>query len=506
MDRNIYIGSFSVVGKDQATRSEYVQKELESMRNVTQNKDVLLVISLSGIKVCSEDGQSVHMAHALKRISYATCDPDWCQFSVLAREPKGHMNVQYCHAFITNTNEETEELNAIVGNAFQMAYAKQRQKQPTFNELIQQQVMEQQAKFRELEKQEQKNFQAKLNEIATPTPFSEKAFQHLEYRRQVSEETAAEKERELVVGKNKVWAKQVVDKVKHRSPIEASTLQLRRTTSPPSGACHSRESAYELRSPVHQAASAAAKRNSTPPNVPSLSNQHQSISVAAMKNSVEVNHNNAKIKGSPVTALKDEIDRRFLSNGSSAINSSLSDNRDIQQPISNGQKKEEVKMRHPRMVNRPLPAVPADRSPRGSPHHRPQWRSFDDDNLQSARSSGNNETPKRKPQRPMSEIAVTGTLYDNRLPVNGFANVSEEGGFYIYGPNPNQGGACAMENHKRNGALNGQGKSTPPRRDDENKDFLRYQNDSPFQADKGDESERSALRAKQGPLSSPKPL
>ncbi|XP_055958510.1 uncharacterized protein LOC126827120 isoform X2 [Patella vulgata] len=512
-----YIGSFSVIGRDQAARAEYVQKELEGMRTVRQSKDVLLIISLSGIKVCSGDGQSVHMAHALKRISYATCDPDWCQFSVLAREPKGQMNVQFCHAFITNTQEETEELNAIVGNAFQMAYAKQRQRQPTFNEIIEQQVMEQQAKFKEFEKQEQRNLQAKLNEIATPTPFSEKAFQHLELRRQMSEEMAAEKERDLVVGKNKVWllgyspkkAKQVVDKVKHRSPVEASTLQLRRTTSPPSGAIQCRESSYDPRSSINQsAAAAAAKRNSTPASVPSLTNQHQSISVAAMKNSVEINHNNAKIKGSPVTALKDEIDRRFLSNGNAISSSNVRES----YPSANAYKREEVKMRHhqTRMVNRPLPAVPANGSPRGSPQHRlsgQQWRSFDDDNLQSARSTnGINDTPKRKPPRPMSEIASgSGTLYDNRFPLNGFGHsqVAEEGGFYIYGPNPNSAGREMMENqnHKRNSACNNQpnqNKGNQRSREEENKDFLRYQNDSPFQADKADDPDRSGFKAKQG--------
>ena len=46
------------------------------------------------------------MAHALKRISYAACDPDFCQFAFLAREPKGHINIQFCHAFVTQTSEQ----------------------------------------------------------------------------------------------------------------------------------------------------------------------------------------------------------------------------------------------------------------------------------------------------------------------------------------------------------------------------------------------------------------
>lgn len=46
------------------------------------------------------------MAHALKRISYATCQPEHCQFSFLAREPKAHGLVQYCHTFLTKTPDE----------------------------------------------------------------------------------------------------------------------------------------------------------------------------------------------------------------------------------------------------------------------------------------------------------------------------------------------------------------------------------------------------------------
>lgn len=46
------------------------------------------------------------MAHALRRISYATCDPDYYQFAFLAREPRAQPNIQYCHAFVTKTTSE----------------------------------------------------------------------------------------------------------------------------------------------------------------------------------------------------------------------------------------------------------------------------------------------------------------------------------------------------------------------------------------------------------------
>uniref|UniRef100_A0A5K3EJ91 PID domain-containing protein n=1 Tax=Mesocestoides corti TaxID=53468 RepID=A0A5K3EJ91_MESCO len=87
-------------------RAEIVRQKLEAARAYTQSKPILLVISLHGIKICDDSGTSVHMAHALRRISYATCDPDCCQFAFLAREPKAQPNVQYCHAFVTETPDE----------------------------------------------------------------------------------------------------------------------------------------------------------------------------------------------------------------------------------------------------------------------------------------------------------------------------------------------------------------------------------------------------------------
>ena len=51
------------------------------------------------------------MAHALKRISYATCDPDFCQFAFLSRNPKGPVGIQYCHVFITREPSEVRMIN-----------------------------------------------------------------------------------------------------------------------------------------------------------------------------------------------------------------------------------------------------------------------------------------------------------------------------------------------------------------------------------------------------------
>lgn len=88
-----------------------------------------------------------------------------------------------------------------------MAYAKQKTQQPTFNELIEQQLAVQKAKFEEYQEQASRALQQRLNEIATPT-----AMQRMEMRRQSSSDdllsnpsSPSVSERELIVGKNKVW-------------------------------------------------------------------------------------------------------------------------------------------------------------------------------------------------------------------------------------------------------------------------------------------------------------
>jgi len=52
--------------------------------------------------------QEVLMAHGLRRVSYATCDPGCKQFCFLARQPGGHINKQYCHLFVTKTAEQVD--------------------------------------------------------------------------------------------------------------------------------------------------------------------------------------------------------------------------------------------------------------------------------------------------------------------------------------------------------------------------------------------------------------
>ncbi|KAL8623749.1 hypothetical protein ACOMHN_040095 [Nucella lapillus] len=461
----------------------------EILVSVTKSKKVVLVISLDGIKVCSEEGQSVYMFHELKRISYATCDPDHCQFSFLARERQ--MNVLYCHTFLTQSPEQAEELNLIIGNAFKMAYAQQRDKQPTFHELIEAQVAEQQAKFREIEKQAQVELQRKLAEIARPTPFSQHAIQRMEQRRQATEDFSVEGD--MAAGRSKVWAKHSVDYAQHRislheayfsemsstsssipstgrlsdpSPVVPALLQRRDDTdsSPSPRATKGRSTAHKNITKHNSAPLFPAQVTSPSDDPPSQGEQvscvipHHPLSAQAIRVSIETKKD-TKFKGSPVTALKNEIDKRFLSNGSETAPleaasvgvgtaAALQERETDQKAV-----RQELVRQQIHMASRPLPSVPAGANPgthrnnnttttttttnnnnnnsaqqqRVSPRRqRPtstyQCRSFDDHHhhplpssssspspLSAAKNSNGvniRNSPRRKQVRPLSEIAT----------------------------------------------------------------------------------------------------
>ena len=80
-------------------------------------------------KIYTHFFQNIYSNHDLQRISYATCDPASKVLAFLAREPSAPLHLQHCHVFKTNTPEQAEDLNTLIGNAFRLAYASQIQDQ-----------------------------------------------------------------------------------------------------------------------------------------------------------------------------------------------------------------------------------------------------------------------------------------------------------------------------------------------------------------------------------------
>jgi len=128
-----YVGTFAVsLGtggegkntlKTHKERTEFVKKQLNEYRNAQRGVGVAILISTDGIKVISPDSQRVRMAHPLQRISFATCDPEFRLFAYMSHIPSPLGTAIHCHVFLTKYTRQVQNLTALVGKAFQVAFA-----------------------------------------------------------------------------------------------------------------------------------------------------------------------------------------------------------------------------------------------------------------------------------------------------------------------------------------------------------------------------------------------
>ncbi|XP_020626220.1 uncharacterized protein LOC110063565 isoform X2 [Orbicella faveolata] len=128
-----YIGTFAVSlgtgGEDENTlkthkeRTRFVKKKLNEYRYAQRGVGVAILISTDGIKVISPDGQRVRMAHPLQRISFATCDPEFRLFAYMSHIPSPLGTAIHCHVFLSKYTRQVQNLTALVGKAFQVAFA-----------------------------------------------------------------------------------------------------------------------------------------------------------------------------------------------------------------------------------------------------------------------------------------------------------------------------------------------------------------------------------------------
>lgn len=138
-----YVGTFAVSlgtggegGNTLTTHKErttFVKKKLKEYRYAQKGVGVAILISTDGIKVISPDGKRVRMAHPLQRISFATCEPEFRLFAYMSLNPSPMGTAIHCHAFMTKYTRQVQNLTALVGKAFQVAFAES--KFPTGTEL-----------------------------------------------------------------------------------------------------------------------------------------------------------------------------------------------------------------------------------------------------------------------------------------------------------------------------------------------------------------------------------
>ncbi|KAL1428711.1 hypothetical protein MTO96_003053 [Rhipicephalus appendiculatus] len=116
-----YVGSFDVSDNDVWVKPELMEAQLFRMRASPSKRTVLILVTLTGVKICTTDGKAVLMAHAVQRICWATCNPGQFQFAFLAREPRQRADQRHCHVFRTRSPRQAEDLSSLVGSAFRMA-------------------------------------------------------------------------------------------------------------------------------------------------------------------------------------------------------------------------------------------------------------------------------------------------------------------------------------------------------------------------------------------------
>lgn len=162
-------------------------------------------------------------------------------------------------------------------------------------------------------------------------------------------------------------AKQAAERVQHRSPVREMGQGPLRSESPTFSSSRSSASRERISSRLSDP-SFSAKRNSTPNSVNSKTNNAlsspkrnssphlaslQNFQVVTIRESLENNVTNSNVsnsnrfKGSPVTALKDEIDRRYFSNGGlgtldSGLGSGVDDVDSFPRPVKHKYENEEV--------------------------------------------------------------------------------------------------------------------------------------------------------------------
>lgn len=217
-----YVGSFDVSENDAWAKSEVMEAQLFRMRASPSKRTVLILVTLTGVKVCTTDGKAVLMAHAVQRICWATCNPGQFQFAFLAREPRQRSAQRHCHVFRTRSPRQAEDLSSLVGSAFRMAYARQLQQQQQQQQHQQQHGLALRSPCRSASPASapvegvQLGSPALASKNAALAPPTAAAAGNGCGRPEASPPNAY----------TKVWAKKVAGRTKHRDPVADSYLEL----------------------------------------------------------------------------------------------------------------------------------------------------------------------------------------------------------------------------------------------------------------------------------------
>ncbi|XP_039421687.1 SH2 domain-containing protein 5 isoform X1 [Corvus cornix cornix] len=116
-----YVGSFTVEELDLQQRAGRLEEQLRTLKDCPRRRSVVLRFSLQGLKVYGADGETLLMAHALRRILYSTWRLPDRQFAFVARNPHSPPSTLFCHLFV-GLPGEVQTLHLLLCRSFQLCY------------------------------------------------------------------------------------------------------------------------------------------------------------------------------------------------------------------------------------------------------------------------------------------------------------------------------------------------------------------------------------------------
>ncbi|NWQ67375.1 SH2D5 protein, partial [Neopipo cinnamomea] len=117
-----YVGSFVVEELDLQLQVGWLEEQLWALKDCPRRRLVVLRFSLQGLKVYGADGETLLMAHALRRILYSTCCLADRQFAFVARNPHSPPSTLFCHLFVGLPAEVVQTLHLLLCRCFQLCY------------------------------------------------------------------------------------------------------------------------------------------------------------------------------------------------------------------------------------------------------------------------------------------------------------------------------------------------------------------------------------------------
>ncbi|NXV04562.1 SH2D5 protein, partial [Cettia cetti] len=117
-----YVGSFMVEDLDLQQQVGWLEEQLQALKDCPRRRPVVLRFSLQGLKVLDADGETLLMAHALRRILYSTWSLPDRQFAFVARNPQSPPSTLFCHLFMGLPGEVVQTLHLLLCRSFQLCY------------------------------------------------------------------------------------------------------------------------------------------------------------------------------------------------------------------------------------------------------------------------------------------------------------------------------------------------------------------------------------------------